>query len=260
MLIYFGVMFFLFGVCFGSFVNMLIFRVAIKYGLTKMKRANTSIRPYYNSRSYCDYCGRQLTWKENIPILSWVIQKGKTTCCHKKLSPLYPVIELGLGILFLLNFLFYKEINIILLSTTLVLVFLWFSMFFDFKYYILPDFSTVVLIILALIINYKNLVTNILAGFVIFIFFWCLSKIKIRGQEAMGGGDVKLVFFIGLFLGFGKMLVAIYLSFIIGSIVSVLLILFKIIDRKSPVPFGPFLIIGTMVSWYFGEQILHLFI
>lgn len=254
MLIYFGVMFFLVGICFGSFVNMLIFRTAIKYDLFKNK-----FKVKNDKYSYCDECGRQLTWKENIPVLSWVIQKGKTTCCHKKLSPLYPVVELGLGLLFLFNFLFYKELNILMLLFSLVLIFLWFSLFFDLKYYILPDFSTIILIVLAFAINYKNLAPNLLSGFLVFLFFYALSKIKIRGQEAMGGGDVKLVFFIGLLLGMGKMVVAIYLSFIIGSIVSLVLIYSKIISRKSPVPFGPFLIIGTIVSWYYGQNILQLF-
>ena len=97
-----GIIFFVLGLCFGSFVNMLVYRTAKKYKILKIKRADTSVRPYNESRSYCDYCGRQLKWFENIPVFSWLFLKGKTKCCKKKLPVSYPVVELLMGILFLI--------------------------------------------------------------------------------------------------------------------------------------------------------------
>ena len=79
---------------------MLVYRTAVDY-----KLENKKFRVKGEKRSFCDYCGRQLEWSENVPILSWLVQKGKTKCCSKKLPISYPIVELLMGILFLaLNF------------------------------------------------------------------------------------------------------------------------------------------------------------
>lgn len=196
-------------------------------------------------RSFCDYCGKQLRWFDNIPVVSWILLRGRTKCCHKKLSVLYPIVELGTGILYLLI-----GQNWLGLAVGSVLVFL---MVFDGKYLLLPDGALYLMLVLGIIGGYKNW----MAGLVFGLVFWLLTKIKIRGQEAMGNGDPYLAVFMGLWLGWWAGLAALYVAFIAGAIVGVILIKLKAIKRVDPLPFGPFLIGGTFVSWFFWPNILY---
>lgn len=255
---------FVLGLCFGSFVNMLIFRVAKNYKLESRK-----LKVKSKNRSFCDYCGSQLNWYENIPVISWIIQKGKSRCCDKKLSVLYPIVELFTGILFLLNFQFlisnFQIINfqtiIQIFISFLIIVFLVFSAVFDLKYMILPDFSTGILVISALALwsisntgNWNYILSSILSfGFLGFLYL-------ITKKRGMGFGDVKLAIFMGLFLGYSKIIVAFYVAFVVGAIVGLILIIFKKAKRKTQIPFGPFLILGTLVAWWWGEAIIKLII
>lgn len=255
------VIIFVLGLCFGSFVNMLVYRVAVEYGLTK---GDHKSRPYNNNRSFCDYCGRQLGWYENIPVVSWIIQKGKTRCCRKKLPVLYPIVEIIMGILFLIYDLRFmiQESNIILWILGLVIiVFLVFSGVFDLKYMILPDFSTAILVISAFVwlmvgaIHELPLHLLSAAGSFLFLYFLYL----ITKKRGMGFGDVKLAIFMGLFLGYPKIIVAFYVAFIVGAVIGSFLLIFnKKMNKKTPIPFGPFLILGTLVAWWWGNQIIGL--
>jgi prepilin signal peptidase PulO-like enzyme (type II secretory pathway) len=264
MKVFLEIMIFVFGLCFGSFVNMLVYRIAIKYGL----RADRQVRSYKNkNRSFCDFCKRQLSWYENIPVLSWIMQKGKTRCCQKKLPIAYPVVEILMGILFLMNFEISQfhfvsfEMTILYLINFVVVMFLVFSAVFDLKYMILPDFSTVILVIIGLVlIGYELLnghvnlfLQNLITGIIVTLFFLFLHLIT-KGK-GMGMGDVKLVFFIGLFLGWQKTIVTMYVAFIAGAIVGIFLMAFKKLGRKAEIPFGPFLIFGTFFSWWVGDNV-----
>jgi len=250
---------FLTGLTIGSFINAQVYRLAVKYKLVKEKFKNKN-----RTRSYCDGCGRQLKWWENIPVVGWLFLAGKSKCCGKKLPVLYPIVELVTGILFLetlnpkfeiLNNIQYLNSNfqnIFLLGVSLVIIgFLMFSLVFDLKYMILPDFSTVILVILALVYNWLGVglrFENLLLGIGLFAFFGFLHLIT-KGK-GMGFGDVKLVFFIGLFLGWPGSIVAMYLAFIIGAIVAIGLMMFGGYGKKSLLPFGPFLILGTVMAWW----------
>jgi len=258
--LYLGIIFLGWGMCCGSFVNMLVYRTAIKYKILKIKRADTGVRPYNKNRSFCDYCGRQLKWYENIPVISWLIQKGKSRCCGRKLPTEYPIIEIVTGILFLImggNGIPPLQMLVGLVIITLLV----FNTVFDWKYMILPDFSTYILIGIAVVMlilggNENQPLQNILSavGAGLFLLFLHL----ITKGKGMGIGDVKLAVFMGLFLGWPQVLVAIYIAFIVGAIVGVLLIMKKKIKRKSLIPFGPFLILGTITAWWGGEKILKL--
>ena len=250
---------------------MLIFRVAKNYKLESRKFKVKS-----KKRSFCDYCGRQLIWYENIPVLSWIIQKGKTRCCGKKLSVLYPIVEMLMGILFLLFFLITNNQETInpnnfqLLITNnqtlvqfliglVVIVFLVFSGVFDLKYMILPDFSTGILIVSALVLWYSghfgdlNYILSSIFSFSFLGFLYLITK-----KRGMGFGDVKLAIFMGFFLGYPKIIVAFYIAFVVGALTSLILIIYKKASRKTQIPFGPFLILGTFVAWWWGGQIISL--
>lgn len=235
---------------------MLVFRTALAYGLvSKRPRQRTDL----GGRSYCDNCGRQLSWYENIPILSWIFLQGKSKCCRKNLSPLYPIVEFGLGILFAAWWQLYLTKNVsapLLLIGCLVLLFLMFSAVFDLKYMILPDFSTVILFFLALILlffdkGFDQIIWFLAAAMYGFCFIGFLYWItKGRG---MGFGDVKFAGFMGLFLGIQGIVLAMYVAFISGALFGLGLMIFTRAGRKTKMAFGPFLIFGTLVAWWYAK-------
>jgi leader peptidase (prepilin peptidase)/N-methyltransferase len=255
------IMFFIMGLCVGSFVNMLTYRTAVRYGLikpiTKKQGTNNNQLPNINkpnkNRSFCDYCGRQLRWYENVPVVSWIVQKGKTRCCKKKLPIEYPLIETGTAILFGITYYVlsstYKtelEIGLGLVVVTMLV----FETVFDGKYMILPDFATYILIGISLL-QWQNWRSG-LGAFIFLLILHVVTKGK-----GMGIGDVKLAIFMGLFLGWPGILMAFYIAFISGAIVGVGLILTKKLKRTSQIPFGPFLIGGTMLAYLYGGNLLY---
>lgn len=125
---------------------------------------------------------------------------------------------------------------------------------------VIPDSTAYALIGLSvfrwIIIGTKTeyLYTALLSALFVFI----LHKIKIKGKEAMGDGDIFLAFFMGLFLGFPDIIVAFYIAFIVGAVVGIFLITYKKVKKLSPIPFGPFLILGTVIANFWGEKIIKL--
>ncbi len=254
-------MIFVLGMCVGSFINMAVYRVAYK---EKLLRATTRVARTVGAglmpaRSFCDFCGRQLAWFDNIPIFSWLVYGGKSRCCGKKLPLLYPIVEISTGCLFLL---YYQSsiFNLQSIVVYLIIGLLVFEAVFDFKYMVIPDSTAYALIglsvfrwiILGAKIDY--LYTALLSALFIFV----LHKIKIKGKEAMGDGDIFLAFFMGLFLGFPNIIVAFYIAFIVGAAVGIILIAFKKVKKLSPIPFGPFLILGTIIANFGGERIVKI--
>ena len=256
-------MFFVLGLCLGSFVNMLVYRVAVKYKLENKK--NKIIN---KNRSFCDFCGKQLRWYENIPVVSWIMQKGKSRCCHKKLSILYPIVELVTGGLMVLVF---NEFNLLsgnfslsieimqLFWLAVVVVLLVFLTIFDSKYMILPDFAIAILIavsFLGVIFDEPNIIPYLISavggsGFLLILYL-------VTKKKGIGFGDVKLAIFMGLFLGWPKIIIALYIAFVVGAVIGIMGIILKKITKKSKIAFGPFLILGTIVAWIWGDQILNL--
>jgi leader peptidase (prepilin peptidase)/N-methyltransferase len=252
--VFLKVMVFVLGLSVGSFINMAVFRTAIKYKLIKKKK--NLVRA---ERSFCDFCGKQLRWYENVPVWSWVMQKGKSRCCDSPLPREYPVVEIVTGLLFLLNFQF-SIFNFQSILNYLILGLLIFSLVFDLKYMILPDAANYLLTMLALVllIGRGNYWLYLWSGVGNGIFFFILNRIRIRGSEAMGIGDVKYALFMGLFLGVPQVLVAGYFAFVAGALVSVILLVLKRVKKTDPIPFGPFLILGTGAVWIWGEKVINM--
>lgn len=258
------IMVFVLGVCCGSFVNMLVYRTAEKYKIPNHKKKfpiNFQIvKNKSQNRSFCDFCGKQLRWYENIPVLSWVVQNGKSRCCDMRLPMDYPIVELGMGVLFLvygMRFLIY-ELNIVLWTIGLVVItMLVFEMVFDTKYMILPDFSTVILIVagvLRLLFESDNplpYVYGAVGGWAFLLLLHIITKGK-----GMGMGDVKLVFFMGLWLGWQRLALAMYIAFISGAIAGLGVVVLGKRSTKTKIAFGPFLIAGTFIAWWWGESII----
>jgi len=256
---------FLLGLAIGSFLNVLIDRLPVGENV-------------FMGRSHCDFCKKTLRWYELIPLFSWIIQGGRCRRCHKRLSIQYPLVELITGIGFIL--IYYPRwipvftgmtggagttgnVNIVSFAYLLIFSSLLVIFVADLKYQIIPDSMVVVGIIGALIrligfigqirpIEFLPYFLSAVGGASFFLFLWILTK-----GRGMGLGDVKLVFFLGLLLGFPGIIVALYAAFLTGAAVGVILILRGKKTLKGKVAFGPFLIIGTVFALQWMTPIIR---
>lgn len=244
---------FMFGLAIGSFLNAVIYRLEIGDSVAK-------------GRSRCPKCGHILSWYELIPLISFAIQRGRCRNCKEKISWQYPIVEFFTAALFLfafLNFDFYKgptfvEDIVALVYMLAVFSFLVLIFVFDFKHYIIPNIAVYSIIAIAffynLIFNSGSMLFHILAAVVVSGFF--LFLFLISSGKWIGMGDVKYGIFMGLFLGWPAAVVGLFLSYIIGAIVGVIMISLKKKGLKSEIPFGPFLIIGAIIAYFYSGQIL----
>ncbi len=240
---------FIVGLAIGSFLNVLIDR--LPKGQSIM------------GRSHCDHCKRNLQWYELIPIVSFIVQNGKSKCCRKKLSWQYPVVEMITGMSFLLIFNASRVGGQLLISlgivSCLIVIFV-----ADFKYKIIPDSIQVVLFIFSVMLNLfqhpfnqiPKLVKNDIASGIVVMLPILLLYLFTRGK-GMGFGDVKLAFIMGFLLGIKGGAIALYIAFITGAVYGLVLILLKKKKLKSKIAFGPFLVIGTVMVLFWGEKILE---
>lgn len=256
---------FLFGLCVGSFLNCIIYRL----------KTGESI---LFSRSHCPMCGAKLKAEDLIPLFSFLFLKGKCRYCHKKISWQYPLVELFTAILFVL--VIYRQppgfsafLNIDLLSTVyylLITCFLIVIFVYDLKHYIIPDEIIYPAIIITFswrlfkifqysILNTQHLILNPLLSAVLSSALF-VSVILITKGKGMGWGDVKIAFLMGLFLGCPNVLVALFFSFLSGALVGSLLIILKKKNLKSELPFGPFLVFGTYIAFLWGSQIFNFYL
>ncbi len=245
---------FLFGICVGSFLNVVIDRLP----------HNKSI---FFGRSHCDSCKKKLSPLDLVPLLSFFFLGGKCRHCHKKISVQYPLIELLTGAMFVLTVFLslqstvYSLQQIALLGYDLFIISCLIAIFFiDLKYGIIPDeiiYLLSFITFLYLVLNTKYLLLpNLFSAIISFLFLFFIYFLT-KGK-GMGFGDVKLAFFMGLFLGFPKIITAFYVAFLTGAALSIILILLgKKKFKGSTIAFGPFLVIGTYISLFWGEQIIR---
>ncbi len=237
---------FIFGLFLGSFLALLGWR------LPKRKAVIWG-------RSRCDGCGRTLAWYELVPVLSYVWFGGKCRRCRRALSILYPASEIvcGAGLMYLyqtfgpsLPFLF----GALIFCAFLVLAVA------DILYQILPDGAVIVsgAATLGLLVSLQTpwpvIVLHLIVGACAASFFAALWAIT-RGR-GMGFGDVKLAFVLGLLLGYPTIIVGLYVAFLTGAAVGVILIITRQLKLKSKIAFGPFLLLGSVVGFVWGDAIL----
>ncbi|GAX87367.1 leader peptidase/N-methyltransferase [Lebetimonas natsushimae] len=233
---------FIIGICIGSFLNVVIYRVP--------KSENIAYPP-----SHCPKCGKKLKPWHNIPIISYVLLKGKCAFCREKIPIRYPVIELSTGILAVL---IYKKCGVDIYSTITFIVFALFlalSMI-DFDYKAVPDSLNLLALTLSffttpeILENFKNAL--ILMGGMSLIRYYVSYFIK---REAMGEGDIILAGSIGALLGIKLSLFAIFIASLIAIFPSLYNRIFK---KDFELPFIPFLTLGTFIVWYFNDYFLNL--
>ena len=243
---------FVLGSTIGSFLNVVIDRLPKK--ITTL-----------SGRSQCDSCNRKLAPFELIPLFSYVFLMGKCKTCGYKIS--FRVFFVELLVALLAVFLYSQFLLQGMSLFTAVCVFIIFAIFvpiifIDLKHGIIPDELTIILTIIVsffvLLSPSLEILPHILSGIVAFLFF--LGLFFITKGKGMGLGDVKLSFSLGLFLGFPKVISGFYMAFLGGAIISLLLIfLGKKHFKKGTIPFGPFLVIATFCSYFWGEQLIQLF-
>jgi len=239
---------FILGAVIGSFLNVCIYRIPMEESVI------------YPS-SHCPECGEKIKWYDNIPIISYLILRGKCRNCGKKISVQYPLIELLTGILtagviwkYGISFV---SLYFLILTYVLVVV-----STIDLKTMLVPEkfcyFAMVAGILLSPFIPVISLKDSILgasfgAGIILFIIE---TYYIFTGKEGMGYGDASIMAIIGAFLGWEKVLLTIFFASLIGSVVGIALMVLKGKNAKFALPFGPFLSIGAYITILFGNEII----
>jgi len=261
---------FIFGLIIASFLNSIIYRLSIN-------------QDFLFGRSYCPNCKHNLSWPDLIPLISFLVLKGKCRYCKKPISIQYILVEFVTAVLFVI--LIRQNIGLIYDFTLLRFLNLCFMLYvacsmivifvYDLKHYIIPDkviFPAIIVAFFYQLFNIWNsfgvwtldfdilklLLSPILAAIVSSLFF--LSIVLGSRGKWMGMGDVKLAFLMGLFLGSPKILIALFLAFFIGAIIGVILIISGKKTFKSEVPFAPFLIMGTFLALFFEHEIINFYL
>jgi len=246
------------GLIFGSFFNVVIYRTPIFLeGKFKKKQQASLLNQLAWPASFCTSCKAKIQWFDNIPILSWLVLKGRCRHCHKTIKIRYCIVELLTAFIFSYSFLefgfSYTTIYWIALFSILVILF-----FIDFETYYLPDFFTFTLILLALVGSYLEItqiaITDALVGGVIgfFVLYFVNFIYKtIRKVDGFGGGDFKLLAGLGALFGWPSVFIIIGTSSILGLVCILLMTLFnqKKLQLNSMLPFGPFLILAGLIMY-----------
>lgn len=236
------------GVCFGSFTNVLIDRLP----------GGKSI---FFGRSECEKCHKQISNVDLIPVLSYILLKGKCRRCNKKIPVRVLLVEVLSGFLFITiylsvftNWVTYSLLcAIILVLLAIAIIDIDHGIIFDPLLIVLGIFS----ILYILTTNPSSFLFHILSGLVAFLFFFVIFLIT-RGR-GIGFGDVKYAFFIGFLSTFPQLLIAFYGAFLTGAIISIILVIVgKKKMRGSTVPFGPFLSLGLLISLLYSKQIIDI--
>lgn len=241
---------FLVGLCVGSFLSVVIYR---------LRAGESAIK----GRSRCDFCRRQIAWYDNVPLLSYFLLGGKCRHCRKPIKLEYPLTELIIGIEFVwiywllkINFNFFNWLEG---GYSFALLVYWLILFsgiitiaiYDFKYMLIPDqilWPLIGVAFMRLFISQNWIVVPTAFGSMAFL--GCLHLIT-KGK-GMGWGDVQLGFLLGLVLGWPLIAVAYVVAFLTGAISGAILIMFKQKTLKTKIAFGPFLIIGLAVAKLWG--------
>lgn len=233
---------FLFGLTLGSFLNVVICRLPLGQSVL--------IPP-----SHCPQCKNRLSWVNLVPLVSYVVQGGKCCNCGKVISLQYPIVEMATGLIYVgLYIIFGLKIKLgvaLLFASVLIPL-----VVIDLQQQIIPDQLNMTGAIAGLLAIVASDITFINALIGAFIGGGLMLLIAVISRGGMGGGDIKMMAWVGLFLGWKLTLLALFLSFLIGGLGSLILILFGIKKRKDFIPFGPFLAIGGFTAYAFGYEIL----
>ncbi|WP_410501603.1 prepilin peptidase [Exiguobacterium acetylicum] len=241
MAIVFTVYFFLLGLLITSFTNVVGLRVPV---------GESIVHP----RSHCPTCGHVLGPLELTPVLGYAVLRGKCRSCGQSISIKYPALELLGGILY--AYAFWQFGWSMELALTLVLTSLLFILTMsDLAYMLIPNKILLIFLPIALIVRYLSPLENwynpIIGGIVGFVLLFVIFLASRRG---MGAGDVKLFGLLGIFLGPLHVVIALFVSAFVGSVLGLTLLGLGRVKRKQPIPFVPSIAVGTLLTYYFADD------
>ncbi|MDD5230607.1 MAG: prepilin peptidase [Candidatus Marinimicrobia bacterium] len=243
------VILFIAGAIAGSFLNVLIYR---------LPRNLSIIRP----PSHCPHCTNPIRFYDNLPIISYLILRGKCRHCDHKISGRYPLVEILTGLAFVM--LFYKfGWTTSAYFYGILLVYLIVIVFIDIEFHKIPNILIltgllcgVTLLLISTPRNPIDAGLGLLVGAGI-MFFWSVFGRLLFKKECLGGGDVKLAILVGLYLGLSGTILAIFISFILAGLVGIGLVLIKGLKMDGRLPYAPFLAIGAIATIVSGQPIIN---
>jgi leader peptidase (prepilin peptidase)/N-methyltransferase len=265
------------GLMVGSFLNVVIHRVPIILDRewSQQCREHLDIAPETTAEappfnlvrpaSRCPECGHRIRALENIPVLSYLVLKGRCTACGTHISPRYPVIELVTAILSIITVMHFG----FTIQAAMALLFTWTVIplcMIDYDCQLLPDSMTLSLLWIGLALSVWNIFvdshSSIVGACAGYLSLWTVFQLfrLATGKEGMGFGDFKLLAAIGAWTGWQLLPIVILFSSAVGAVTGILLILLKGHDRSQPLPFGPFLATAGWITLLWGQDILTLYL
>lgn len=258
MMPFYYILFGILGLLVGSFLNVCIYRIP--------KNETVITTP-----SHCMKCGHRLTAIDLIPVLSFVFLRGKCRHCGDKISPRYAIVELLTSLTFVL--LFHKfGLTVDFLASAYLMSILIVVFFIDIDHMIIPDGLVIAGLIGGGILfiynffrpvafygdrNWWNPLLGGVIGFGILLLIGVVGNAVYKTDEAMGGGDIKIFAPIGIFLGWKMTGMALLASFLFGGVLGFILLILNKNKRRSTFAFGPFIVLGTFVTYLFGWDVLN---
>ena len=267
--LYLGTLF-VFGALIGSFLNVVIYRLPVMMQrewrsdcLEFLEQPADSEQERFNlsvPRSRCGNCGHQITALENIPIISYLVLGGKCSGCKIRISPQYPLVELFTALISLIVGWHFgvslQALAALLLSWCLIA-----ASGIDIGHKLLPDNITLPLLWLGLLLSFfdvfVSLEDSVIGAMVGYMSLWSVFMLfkLITGKEGMGYGDFKLLAMLGAWLGWKPLLVVILTSSMVGAIVGISMIVMKVNERGTKIPFGPYLAAAGWITLLWGDQL-----
>jgi leader peptidase (prepilin peptidase)/N-methyltransferase len=259
----------LFGLAIGSFLNVVIYRLPIMMerawrrdcGEFSGKAPEQEERfDLSMPRSRCPHCGHTITARDNIPVISYLMLRGRCRACGAHISLRYPLVEILTAVLTVVTALHFgfgwQALFAVLLTWSLIAL-----SFIDFDKQLLPDSITLPLLWLGLLLSlfgiYTDSQASIIGAAAGYLSLWSIYHLfrLLTGKEGMGYGDFKLFALFGAWLGWQSLPLIILLSSAVGAVIGISLIMFRGRDRSIPIPFGPYLAIAGWIALLWGEQL-----
>ncbi len=264
----------IFGLMVGSFLNVVIYRLPKMMeqewhnNCLELQGKDIPAQQQFTlskPRSNCPHCGHKIKAIENVPVISYLLLRGRCSACKTPISIRYPLVEIFTGTLIGLTSWQFGYTSATLFAWVFVFALIALT-FIDFDTQLLPDDITLPLLWLGLLFNLHSGFTDLesavigaMAGYlVLWSVFWLFKLI--RGKEGMGYGDFKLLAAIGAWFGWKLLPAVILLSSTLGAIIGIALIVLTKRSKEVPIPFGPFLAIGGIAALFFGQQLSQIYL
>ena len=280
-LLYAGVFFF--GLIIGSFLNVIILRVPrlLEYDWRCQCRELLELKVEEDdreegedgqerppgivfTRSHCTHCGHSIHARENIPLISYLLLRGRCSSCKNRISPRYPLVELGTAVLFTITIWHFGP-GVPGLTALLLTAFLIALTGIDIDHQLLPDNMTLPLLWGGILINFwsvhTDLASSVIGAMAGYLALWSIYHLfrLLTGKEGMGYGDFKLLAALGAWMGWQILPLIVLLSSVVGAVVGLILMGAGKLKRDKPMPFGPFIAAAGWIALIWGERIMDFY-